>query len=236
MTCPKEELFLGYNMNSIMEAVRLVCNEVRNNSKHGTSFQKLLTTLRREFKKQDFKIKITSERDKHLAPEEFYVNAYYDPDDDSKSEIAIEVIVHHNFDKDNIWDKVHVTDFLIQIFDATVHEFKHQRQSKKRYFQIFLEHPGTEPYRDYLQDPDEIDAYSLSIAIELCRTLGKFRALRYMPTFTKLARFKIQNQFVSPNLHAYVSHFETLNTPILKRLAKKVYVRLQKLDTDAIFV
>lgn len=223
-------------MNNILETVSSVCNEVRNNSKHGTSFQKLLTTLRREFKKQDFNIKITSERDKHLGEEEFYVNAYYDADDDSKSEIAIEVIVHHNFNKSNTWDTLHVTDFLIQIFDATVHEFKHQRQSRKRYFQTFLEHPGTNPYKEYLKDPDEVDAYSLSIAIELCRTLGKYRALRYMPKFTTLARFKIRNQYVSPNLNAYVCHFETLDAPILKKLAKKVYVRLQKLDTDAIFV
>lgn len=223
-------------MNTVLETVNSVCNEVRNKSKHGISFQKLLITLRREFKKQDVNIKITSQRDKHLATEEFYINAYYDADDDSMSEVAIEVIVHHNFDKQYTWDKLHVTEFLIQIFDATVHEFKHQRQSKKRFHQSFLEHPGTNPYKEYLRDPDEVDAYALSIAIELCRTLGKHRALRYMPKFSTLARFKVCNQFVSPNLNAYVCHFETLDEPILRKLAKKVYVRLQKLDTDFIFM
>lgn len=89
---------------------------------------------------------------------------------------------------------------------------------------------------EYLQDPDELDAYALSIAIELCRTVGKFRALRYMPKFTTLARLKVQEQYVSPNLNAYVSHFEKPISPLLRRLAKKVYVRLMKVDTDHIFM
>ena len=80
-----------------------------------------------------------------------------------------------------------------------------------------------------------MDAYAFSIAIELCRTLGKFRALRYMPKFTTLARMKIHGRFVSPNLHAYVSHFD-LADPLLKTVAKKIYIRIQKIDTDFIFV
>lgn len=219
-----------------MELVNDVCKAVRANSKHGTTFQQLLTVLRREFKKQDLKIKVASERDKHLAVEEFYVNAYYDAEDDSNAETAIEVIIHHNFDKLVIWDQKQITLFLIQIFDATVHEFKHQRQSKKRHFQIYLEHPGTGHYKEYLKDPDEIDAYSLSIAIDLARSLGKFRALRYLSNFSKLSRLKIHSQYVSPNLNAYVMHFGSLSNPLLKVLAKKIYIRLQKLDTDVLFV
>lgn len=113
---------------------------------------------------------------------------------------------------------------------------KHQRQSKKRHHeQYWNRHDAGYHYREYLQDPDEIDAYALSIAIELCRTLGKHRALRYMPKFTTLARMKIRDQFVSPNLHAYVSHFEKPISPLLRRLAKKIYIRLKKIDTDYIF-
>ena len=87
----------------------------------------------------------------------------------------------------------------------------------------------------YLTDPDEIDAYAFSIAIELCRALGKFRALRYMSRISTLARFKLNGRFVSPNLNAYVSHFDA-NDPILRSIIKKVYVRTQKIDTDFIFV
>ena len=123
-----------------------------------------------------------------------------------------------------------MTNLLVQIFDATVHEFRHQRQSRKRLFEVFHK-PGT-----YLDDPDEIDAYAVSIAIELCRSLGKTRALRFMPHLVSLSKLKFNNQYVSSNLYAYVNQFGNTSNPIIKRLAKKIYVRLQKVDTDCIFV
>ena len=213
-----------------MDAVCQVCNKVRNNSKRGSSFRNLLNQLRREFKRQYFAIKIKSIRMATLDREEFYVNAYYDPEEDSQREVPIEVIVYHNFDTETDWDVKHITELLIQIFDAIVHEFKHQRQSRKRNFKTYWYD------KSYLDDPDEIDAYSLSIAIELCRRLGKYRALRYMRQFNSLSKLKLQDQLVSPNLHAYVSEFGTMPNPIIKLLAKKVYIRLQKVDTDCIFV
>lgn len=217
-------------MNSIMEMICGVCNIVRNNSKQGISFQNLLTKLRKEFRDQGFDLKIKSLRNNKLNHEEFYVNAYYDPEDDQNREIPIEVIVHHNFEKETMWDQKHVTDFLIQIFDATVHEFKHQRQSRRRMYESYWHH------NSYLDDPDEIDAYSLSIAIELCRSLGKYRALRYLHRISTLAKLKFNDHYVSPNLSAYINQFKELDHPVLKRLAKRVYIRLQKVDTDCIFV
>lgn len=222
-------------MNSILETVCSVCNNVRNDTKHGISFQKLLTLLRREFRNQGFDLKIKSDRDKRLNTEEFYVNAYYDAEDDFHQETPIEVVVHHNFDKEVIWDQKHITSFLIQIFDATVHEYKHQRQSTKRKHVTYSLHVK-QPYDAYLSDPDEVDAYAFSIAIELCRSLGKYRALRYMSIFNSLCKLKFNGQFVSPNLSAYAGQFNNLDNPVLRLLAKKVYIRLQKVDTDAIFM
>lgn len=219
-------------MNSIMETVCGVCNTVRNNSKQGISFQNLLVKLRREFRDQGFDLKIKSSRDHKLLPEEFYVNAYYDPEDDQNREIPIEVVIHHNFDKDRVWDIAHITELLVQVFDATVHEFKHQRQSRKRHFETYWHQTVTA----YLDDPDEVDAYSVSIAIELCRSLGKYRALKYMHRFNALSRLKFNGQFVSPNLYAYVKEFGNLENPLIKKLAKKIYIRIQKVDTDCIFV
>ena len=218
-------------MNSVMEMVCLVCNNVRKNSKQGISFQTLLTNIRKEFRNQGFDIKIKSLRDSKLEQDEFCVKAYYDPIADHQREVAIEIYIHHNFTKDLLWgNQLHATSLLTQVFDATVHEFKHQRQSRKRSFEVF-QHTNT-----YLDDPDEIDAYAVSIAIELCRSLGKYRALRYMPKFMSLSRIKFNDQYVSPNLHAYVEQFGNISNPIIKRLAKKVYVRLHKVDTDCIFV
>ncbi len=213
-----------------MESVCSVCNTVRLKSKHGVGFHTLLTLLRKEFRSYGFEIKIRTKRHTYLNPEEFYVNAYYDAEDDSDREIPIEVVIHHNFNLAHNWDYKQITELLIQVFDAVVHEFRHQRQSRKRYFkQCWLQ-------SNYLDDPDEIDAYSISIAIELCRTMGKYRALRYMHRFSSLGRFKLHDHYVSPNLGAYIDFFGNIHNPKLKKLAKKVYVRIQKLDTDCIFV
>lgn len=213
-----------------METICGVCNTVRNNSKHGISFQNLLTNLRREFRQQGIDLKIKSSRSKKLHVEEFYVNAYYDPEDDESRDIPIEVVLHHNFDANVLWDRKQVTEVLIQVFDAVIHEFKHQRQSRKRNYKTFW-HQNT-----YLDDPDEIDAYSISIAIELCRSLGKYRALRYLHTLSTLSRLKFNEQYVSPNLREYLQQFNDSDTDILNRLAKKIYIRIQKVDTDFIFV
>ena len=224
-------------MNSIIETISGVCNSTRNKSKHGVRFHDLLVILRKEFRKQDILLKIKSLRSKKLSNEEFYVNAYYDSYDDEQGEIPIEVVVHHNFKNDVIWDTKHITEFLTQIFDAVVHEFKHLRQSRKRSYRQFWTHvDGNSHYKEYLADPDELDAYSLSIAIELCRSLGKYRALKYLHKVTSLSKLKFQNQFASVNLSAYFGQFGGVSNPIIKKLSKKVYVRIQKLDADVIFV
>lgn len=221
-------------MNSLMETVCTVCNHVRDKTKQGISFHNLLTTIRREFREHNIDLKVRSLRKKNLLSEEFYVNAYYDAVDDANSDTAIEVVIYHNFDRTIVWDRPHVTDLLTQVFDAVVHEFKHQRQSRKRHYEVFWQESRLTHL--YLSDPDEVDAYALSIAIELCRVLGKNRALRYMPKFTSLSRLKIRNYLVSPSLFVYVKSFETLDNAVLKTLAKKVYIRVQKVDTDHIFL
>lgn len=223
-------------MNSILETVCSVCNKVKANSFHGSTFLPILRNLRKEFKIHNVDLKIRSKKDKTLNGAEFYINAYYDSFDDASLETPIEVIINNNFDNSLVWDKGHVTDFLTQIFDAVVHEKQHQRQSRKRqYEQYWNHHDAGYHYHEYLQDPDELDAYALSIAIELCRSLGKHRALRYLPKLTALSRMKIKNQYVSPNLNAYVAHFDRPFSPILRKLSKKIYVRLKKIDTDYIF-
>ena len=222
-------------MNNILEQVNSVCTVIRNSIKYPTTFKILLSKTRKVFKSKNFDLKIKTKRQPFLNHEEFYVNAYYDADDDKHNETPIEVLVYHNFDKNEIWDTKQTSELLVQIFDAVIHEYRHQRQSRSRKYLTFSQHPQT-PYREYLLDPDELDAYALSIAIELCRNLGKFRALRYMQRLSYLSKFKIQNNFVSPNLNAYVQHFGGVEHPVIKRLTKKLYIRLKKIDTDYIFV
>ena len=235
MICLKAELLIGCNMNSILEQVNSVCNLIRKSCGYPISFKTLLSKTRRIFKSKDFDLVIKTKRQKFLTQEEFYVNAYYDAEDDESNETPIEVLVFHNFDDTMLWDRKQVTDLLIQLFDAVVHELRHQRQSRSRNYVVYSEHEQ-EPFHRYLADPDEVDAYAISIAIELCRNLGKYRALRYMGKLSSLSRFKLQKQYVSPNLNAYISHFGSTDNELIQRLAKKVYIRLKKIDTDYIFV
>lgn len=221
-------------MNGLMETICLICNNVRLKSSRGVCFHQLMSLIRREFRINGIQLEIRSHRRKSLDPKEYYVNAYYDSENDQNFDVAIEVIIYHNFDKKIDWDRYHITDFLIQIFDAVIHEHKHRRQSVKRNYKSYW--ATSSVIEEYLSDPDEIDAYAFSIAIELCRSLGKYRALKYMSRLTALSRLKIRNHYVSPNLYGYVHSFHYIDDPVLRNLAKKIYKRLLKIDADLIFV
>ena len=217
-----------------MENICAICNTVRSSTKTGLSFQKLLNQVRKEFRINNIELKIKTVRDKTLLTEVFYANGYYDPIDDEEGDNCIELVITHNFPKDHIWFPKHATELLVQIFDTVVHELRHQRQYRKRKFKLGVDR-GPE-HKEYLADPDEIDAYSISIATELCRSLGKTRALRYLNNIETLSRFKVNNQFVSPCLSMYKGEFPNQKDPVLQNLVKKVYVRLKKIDTDFIFM
>jgi hypothetical protein len=219
-------------MNSNIERVNKVCQTVRK-SYPLASFRKLLAATRKEFKNNDIDLVIKTKKDKSLEHDQFYVMAYYDPEDDFNNETAIEVVVYHNFIVDSKFQHNQITDFLIQIFDAVVHEMRHQMQSSQRYFESYSEHPH-EPFSKYLADPDELDAYALSIAIELLRAMPAARAKRNMVRMTVLSRLKRGDMLVSPNLNSYTAYFK--NNSLLKKLAKKVYKHLETLDSRHIFV
>jgi hypothetical protein len=219
-------------MNSAIERVNRVCQNVRK-SYLSASFRKLVASTKKEFKNNDIDLAIKTKKDKSLDHDHFYVMAYYDPEDDFNNETAIEVIVHHNFLGDNKFQHNQITEFLIQIFDAVVHEMRHQVQSSQRYFETYSEH-AHEPFSKYLADPDELDAYALSIAIELLRAMPAARAKRNMVRMTVLSRLKRGDMLVSPNLNSYTAYFK--NNSLLKKLAKKVYKHLETLDSRHIFL
>lgn len=220
-------------MNSILERVNQACCHVRRSNKQLISFKKLIGATRRSFKDSDIDSFIKTKKDKTLGNSEFYVNAYYDPEEDFNQETPIEIIVYHNFSDTDLFSSNQITDFLIQIYDAAVHEFRHQQQSHKRGYETFSDHDQS-PYKTYLTDPDELDAYALSIAIEILRVMTKERATRCMTRLSILSKMKSGSQFVSPNLKAYVDHFGMCN--LTKRLAKKVYKHLDSLDKNQIFM
>jgi hypothetical protein len=220
-------------MNGVMELICAICNNVRDSTKQGLTFQKLLNCLRRQFKMHDIDVKIISRRDNTLNEDVFYVNGFYDPEDDRNHDCPIELNLTHNFVKNHIWYPEHSTHLLIQIYDTVTHELRHQKQYRARNFKIGLARgPG---HKEYLEDPDEIDAYSISISFELVRSLGRSRALRYLHNFNALSKLKQKGTYVSPCFSMYTQEFPEQDNPTLKKLAKKIYTRLEKVDTDCIF-
>jgi hypothetical protein len=220
-------------MNSVIEHINQVCQDVRLQSLNSVSFKQLVAKTRISFKKYEFDIAVKTKKDKNLSRDEFYVNAYYDPEEDENSETPIEVIIYHNFNNNEQFSKEHITEFLIEIFDAVVHEYKHRQQSIKRHYIQYVD-PVESPFEDYLADPDELDAYALSIAIELTRTIGAQRAKRNLGRISVLSKMRQGAKYISPNLQTYIAHFG-LST-VTKKLAKKVYKHLNTLDKGQLFV
>jgi hypothetical protein len=143
----------------------------------------------------------------------------------------MEIIVYHRFRRCQKFETTQITNFLIQIYDAVVHEFRHQYQSQHRNYEHFSTNKSG--YAAYLADPDELDAYALSIAIELLRHLPKFRAKIYMTRLQTLSKMKGHGVLISPILNSYVGQFK--NNPLLKRLSKKVYLHMENIDSALIF-
>lgn len=221
-------------MNAILERTYEVCNNVRgNNPRIFISFKKLIGQLRKEFLQKNFDVKITIKKEKHLIQSEFYVMAYYDNDADDQGDTSIEIVVHHNFSKDEMFGRQQITELLTEIYDATVHEHRHQHQSRSRNYKSYSEHSQT-PYSKYLSDPDELDAYALSIAIELLRSVGEQKSKIYMTRISVLSRRRNGFKYASPNLNAYIKCFGF--NFLVRRLAKKIYKYLEILDKRYIFL
>jgi hypothetical protein len=220
-------------MNIILERVYNVCKKVREDSPDPTTFKKLIGRTRNTFKLHDFDIAIKTKKDKDLDVDKWYVMAYYDSENDYNMDTAIEVIVYHNLHGDEEFGSHQVTSFLTEIFDATVHEFRHQYQSMRRDHNQYCDHIES-PYEAYLADDDELDAYAFSIAIELLRTMDAERAKRRLSKISVLSKMRTGAQFSSPQLRAYISHFGLNN--LTKKLAKKIYHHLETIDKRWVFV
>lgn len=220
-------------MNFILERVNSACRYVRDSNKVSITFKQLVSSTRTSFRKHDCVLSIKTKKDKTLETSEFYVNAFYDAEDDYNDEVAIEIFIYHNFSDELLFNSTQITDFLIQVYDATVHEYRHQQQSIRREYNVYSDHEQS-PYKSYLKDSDELDAYSMSIAIELLRHMSKERAKKYMSKITIMAKMRRGNTLVSPNLKAYIDNFG-LNR-VTKKMSKKVYKHLDAIDIEHIFM
>lgn len=218
-------------MNLVLERVYRVCNSVRQQHQEPISFKKLLGSIRKSFKDYGFDLSIKTVKSNNLGENEFYVEAYYYEDKDFNEDPPIEVVVYHCFEQVRRFQTTQITEFLVQIYDAVVHELRHQHQYHSRDFEHYT--TTKQGYTAYLADPDELDAYAVSIAIELLRQMPKSRAELYMGRLSTFAKMKRNGLLISPTLISYVGHFK--GNPLLKNLAKKVYKHLETIDTGFIF-
>jgi hypothetical protein len=171
---------------------------------------------------------------KNLDDNEFYVNGYYDTEDDGEGLCSIEVYILHNLDQDATFEHAQAGQFVAQIYDAVVHELRHQYQGRRRNY-MYIEHSSDNDMQAYLGDPDEIDAYALSISIELIRNLGRTRSIKYLHRASRLAKIRPKGLYASPNLFAYFDTFGDINHPVLQKLIKKVFLNLEMIDKNAVF-
>lgn len=201
-------------------------------TENGGKFKNLIAHIRKGFSSLDLKIR--TKRINDLEPNEFYVNAYYDAEDDSNGFCPIEVVILHNIDSDNHFEHSQSGQLIVHLYDAIVHELRHQYQSRCRNY-ISLVHGSTDNVQEYLSDPDEIDAYALSISIELIRNLGRTRSIQYLHRASRLANIRPKGLYASPNLFAYFEAFERIEHPVIRKLIKKVFLNLEALDKAAVF-
>lgn len=218
-------------MNLVLDRVYRVCNTVRHQHRDPISFKKLVGSTRKAFKDHGFDIALKTIKNDDLSINEFYIEAYYYEEKDFNDDPPVEVLVYHKFEQVQRFHTVQITEFLIQVYDAVVHELRHQHQYQHRDFEHYT--TDKEGYVAYLADPDEVDAYALSISIELLRNMPKPRAMMYMTRLSVLAKMKKNGLLVSPNLSSYTAHFK--HSSLLKRLSKKVYKHLELIDSDLIF-
>lgn len=120
-------------------------------------------------------IKVKTARDSNVDLDQVIISGFYDPDDDEEGLAAVTVYANYNPLQVTIrladvnWEKI-----CLDLIECVGHEVIHQHQFRNRNFDvcnyIFASKTPIEEKRDaqeYLGNPDEIEAYGYSIAIEM---------------------------------------------------------------------
>ena len=160
------------------------------------------------------------------------LNGFYDGGLDEAGDIPIEIYLVTNPMQDIIvFDEDQFDIIARRIADTLSHEVIHMQQYRAR---DFLEvetieytefEDEEEENRWYLSSPDEINAYAYNIANEL---LDKHNYPQVLEKLNKVKDIGIED---SVNLWAYVQTFsKDVNHPVLRKLIKKVYKSLDKLN------
>jgi len=131
------------------------------------------------------------------------VGGYYDPDIDE-----IEVVIYYNPDDEEIeFNNQIFNDFTHQLQQTIEHEVIHRGQYLTRGHHRIVVGTGDKK-RDYLYDPDEVDAFSNDIALDIRYNNGDLQTLTGSPVLTD-----------------YVNIFG-IDHDIVKKIIRKAYKRM----------
>ena len=205
------------------EQVRKVFDEFANPVKNQIFPIKEFIKLLADFIAERYSVNVMHATAVEVDLGDININAYYDFEDDEFCKIAIElVLVTNTQEKFLLFSEELYSDFVKRLADALAHELVHMKQARARdhiYVEFKLKNTDVlDRELLYLSSPDEIDAYSYNIAVELEDSKTPLRKLANPSTITMED---------SLNLWVYVTTFKNnFKNPALRKLLKKVYKKL----------
>lgn len=170
----------------------------------------------RKFLNQRHEIKLDIAHSTLLEDGDFTVAALYDVwgDEEGKKPIVFSLFINHPLDHAWLITAEVADELAIEIIEALVHEYQHVHQYRARDYMLnaaynsLEEDPELRADQEYLGQLDEIDAYSMNIAV----------------------RFYITKQHTSLDLDNYYRAFGSDHW-VVRRLLKKITKRTAYLET-----
>jgi hypothetical protein len=141
-----------------------------------------------------------------VATNSFDVSGMYDPEQDEFDICPIEIEIGFPKRKENFefseddFSRLHWSNFILDFLSILGHEFVHLQQFRRRNFswpRMYVsknKNPRIKEQQEYFGDPDEIDAYAYSAALEMAVSnftpnkvnAGTISKTRIYITYTKL--------------------------------------------------
>ena len=179
-----------------------------------------------------FKVEVEFQNTPNVPKDEINMNAGYSQGIDKWNDPDVYAtnldLLFNDKQRTYSFSKEGFDELVVRINDAIGHERIHQRQARKRKFKVQgtpYKGPGKDKAeRDYLGQPDEVEAFSYNIASELLRRHDKETIINAFRT-GDLSILKDSVNFV-----AYLSSFEDTDNKTMRNLINKILKYLENLD------
>jgi len=161
-------------------------------------------------------VKVRTKRSDAVDPDMVVVGGLYDPMQDQEHEPCIDIHLIFHPDQQHITlDATAFRDLCFDVAEALGHEHVHRQQHKRRRWRPGKPHtvPASADLaeKQYLGDPDELDAYGFSLAAELAFKHSCFELdtdkLASSLVYKSYVRHFAQDQSVLLKLHSHISKY-----------------------------